>query len=104
MFVGKVEGLPKGWWVGVKFDEPVGKNDGTVKGKRFFECAGWVRVLPATQQRHRGGLPGGGGRSVRGGEDENLAPIVLVQVVPTHAHYFPRTSSSRPPDRREFPV
>jgi tubulin-folding cofactor B len=38
-FVGKVEGLPKGWWVGVAFDEPVGKNDGAVKGKRFFECA-----------------------------------------------------------------
>ena len=39
MFVGKVEGLPKGWWVGVAFDEPVGKNDGAVKGKRYFECA-----------------------------------------------------------------
>ena len=38
MFVGKVEGLPKGWWVGVQFDEPVGKNDGAVKGKRYFEC------------------------------------------------------------------
>ena len=38
MFVGKVDVLPKGWWVGVKFDEPVGKNDGAVKGKRFFKC------------------------------------------------------------------
>jgi hypothetical protein len=37
-FVGKVEGLAPGWWVGVQFDEPLGKNDGTVKGKRFFEC------------------------------------------------------------------
>lgn len=37
-FVGKVQGLPLGFWVGVQFDEPVGKNDGSVKGQRIFEC------------------------------------------------------------------
>merc|ERR1711988_1655689 len=38
-FVGEVEGLSGGGhWVGVKFDEPLGKSDGTVKGTRFFEC------------------------------------------------------------------
>ena len=38
MFVGKVPELPLGWWVGVKYDEPVGKNDGSVKGQRAFQC------------------------------------------------------------------
>ncbi len=37
-FVGRCEGLPKGFWVGVQFDEPVGKNNGTVKGQKFFDC------------------------------------------------------------------
>lgn len=36
-----------GYWVGVRFDEPVGRGDGTVRGKRFFECdkgfGGFVR-------------------------------------------------------------
>jgi len=37
-FVGKIPAIAPGWWIGVQYDEPVGKNDGTVKGARFFEC------------------------------------------------------------------
>jgi tubulin-folding cofactor B len=37
-YVGRVDGLKAGYWIGVRFDEPVGKGDGTVKGRRFFEC------------------------------------------------------------------
>ena len=37
-FVGRIPAIAPGWWIGVQYDEPVGKNDGTCKGKRFFEC------------------------------------------------------------------
>lgn len=36
-----------GYWIGVQYDEPVGRNDGTFKGHRIFECqqgfGGFVR-------------------------------------------------------------
>jgi tubulin-folding cofactor B len=47
-FIGDTKGLlPPGHWVGVKFDEPVGKSNGTVKGVQIFDVpakyGGFVR-------------------------------------------------------------
>ena len=37
MYLGQLGEKP-GYFVGVKYDEPLGKNDGTADGKRYFEC------------------------------------------------------------------
>ncbi|KAF9591639.1 hypothetical protein IFM89_005220 [Coptis chinensis] len=37
-YVGEAETIAPGFWVGVQYDEPMGKHDGLVKGKRYFEC------------------------------------------------------------------
>ena len=59
MYIGDVADIPSGIgaWVGVKLDEPTGKNDGIVKGKRYFECAANCGVLVRPERVEAGGFP-----------------------------------------------
>ncbi len=37
-YIGPIATLKPGTWVGVELDEPVGRHDGTLDGKVYFEC------------------------------------------------------------------
>ena len=39
MYIGKISGLDKGYWIGIKLDEPTGDgHNGSVNNEQYFEC------------------------------------------------------------------
>lgn len=36
-YIGTTDFKP-GYWIGIQYDEPVGKNNGSVKGRQYFQC------------------------------------------------------------------
>ena len=61
MFIGMLpQPMPRGYWVGVMYDLKVGKNDGTLNGRKYFQCppghGGFVRptkVKDLNEQKRR---------------------------------------------------
>ncbi|KAF1961373.1 hypothetical protein CC80DRAFT_488663 [Byssothecium circinans] len=57
-YAGPVPEIPGiGPWIGVTLDEPTGKNDGTVKGKRYFECGNNCGVFVRPERCEAGDFP-----------------------------------------------
>eukprot|EP00762_Andalucia_godoyi_P006401 ANDGO_02845.mRNA.1 Tubulin-specific chaperone B len=55
-FVGKVS-FAKGYWIGLQLDEPVGKHDGEVKGKRYFKAPAYCGVMVPAEDAEVGDFP-----------------------------------------------
>jgi tubulin-folding cofactor B len=57
-FVGEVKEIPGvGAWIGIELDEPTGKNDGSVKGTRYFECKAGHGVFVRAERVEVGDFP-----------------------------------------------
>ena len=57
-YIGLVPEIPGiGVWIGVTLDEPTGKNDGSIKGKRYFECGNNCGAFVRPERCEAGDFP-----------------------------------------------
>jgi tubulin-folding cofactor B len=57
-YIGAVPEIPGiGVWIGVTLDEPTGKNNGSTKGKQYFECGNNCGVFVRPERCEAGEFP-----------------------------------------------
>jgi len=56
-YIGTVVELAEGWWIGVKLDEPIGKNDGSTGGTKYFDCSNKYGLFIRPEKIEQGDFP-----------------------------------------------
>ncbi|XP_077593943.1 restin isoform X2 [Stigmatopora nigra] len=70
-FLGETD-FAKGEWCGVELDEPLGKNDGSVAGTRYFQCMPQYGLFAAVHKVTRIGFPCTTATKARGSRPKSL--------------------------------
>mmetsp|Transcript_17498 Transcript_17498/g.15359 ORF Transcript_17498/g.15359 Transcript_17498/m.15359 type:complete len:92 (+) Transcript_17498:535-810(+) len=56
-YIGQIPEIGEGWFIGVKLDEPFGKNNGSAKGTQYFECMDKYGVFVRPDKVEQGDFP-----------------------------------------------
>ncbi|OXU21742.1 hypothetical protein TSAR_011587 [Trichomalopsis sarcophagae] len=76
-YIGETQFAP-GDWAGIVLDEPIGKNDGSVAGCRYFQCEPkrgiFSRLTRLTRQPIHGVSPISPSESFRGSLNKSMSP------------------------------
>lgn len=73
-YIGETHFAP-GDWAGIVLDDPSGKNDGCVSGKRYFQCEPRRGIFSRLTRLTREPLASGGGDSADGSSQMNLSTM-----------------------------